>query len=178
MKNKSILILFIFIISSCSSHKKAVIYGALSGSVIGGFAGHTLANSTTPNPESLSTNQKIGLGLGAVTGALLGAWLSHTFYNDNPENRVGPDLFPKKVLQESTPDSAQPQNNLSLNALGLTSKTYLIKNSNELPEYLKKQVYQQMLIEHEIPAQVINQEDGTTLIINGTTATEHRFVKP
>ena len=66
---KPILIVLILVMStSCSSLRKSIMYGGISGGVLGATAGNMLS----PNKESVSPNMVIWGGLGALIGAGLG----------------------------------------------------------------------------------------------------------
>lgn len=177
----TILILIIPILfSSCSSLNKSRLYGSLSGSAIGALIGPAIAEKTSPNQESLKTNQSIGLASGIIIGAIGGALIADYFYKDDPENRQGPPLFENGIEKKLPPTpSTVPLNNLTFKSLGLpNTNIYQIPTSKDLPENLKNLIQKQILIEHQIPTQLIQQPDGSTLIINGTTATEHRYINP
>ena len=86
MKNFKILILALCLLtSSCSTMRKSIFYGGLSGIAFGVVGGSTLS----PNKESIAPNMAVW---GSI-GALLGAGLGYIFFMDDPENKDLPNMI-------------------------------------------------------------------------------------
>ncbi len=155
-------------LSSCSTMRKSIFYGGLSGVTLG-VAGSV---GLSPNKESIAPNMAIWGSL----GALIGAGLGFLFFADDPENRDLPsmlqgksygqaqlkngpyDLAPIKTVEEKI---VTPKN----------SKKYKLE-PGPIPEHLKGKVQSPYIIEHEIPERVERLENGRAITIEKHKAWE------
>jgi hypothetical protein len=155
------LIIFLFpilLISSCSSLKKSMVYGGLSGGAIGAFAGSSLS----PDSYSKTPNALIWGGVGLALGSALG----YFFFNDDPENRELPQMILKEEKRMNTSeDFAAP-------VIIPSSATKYKVNDAPLPEALKGKVPRPSIIEMTIPERIQKLENGRTLVIEEHKATE------
>jgi hypothetical protein len=157
MKN-SILIMILLSISSCSSLRKSLVYGGLSGAAIGGFAGSSLS----PDAYSRTPNALIWGGVGLAAGAALG----YFFFNDDPENRELPQMILKDEKRMKTSED------FSAPIIIPTSATKYEVRDVELPQSLKSKIPKPSIIELTIPERIQKLDNGRTLIIEEHKATE------
>ncbi len=154
--------------TSCSTMKRSVFYGGLSGMSLG-LAGSA---ALSPNKESIAPNMAIWGSL----GALIGAGLGYLFFVDDPENRELPSMIQKgnSKMNRSSYDMA-PINNIGTNIGAIKdSKKYKLE-SGPLPEHLKGKVQSPFIIEHEIPERVERLENGKAITIEKHKAWEVDF---
>ena len=94
MNTKIILLSALILTStSCSTMRKSVFYGGLSGITLGIVGSATLS----PNKESIAPNMAIWGSLGALVGATLG----YLFFMEDPENRELPSMMPAGGTQKT-----------------------------------------------------------------------------
>ena len=167
-------ILLILLLSSCGSLTKRKLYAGLAGSLIGSFVGSEIAKETSPNAESEKINKLMGLGLGGVAGYFAGSFLAESTFKEDPRHFQGPDLI---LPKEEKSKQIELNDGLSLSDLTINPiNAYEVPITKDLPENLKDKVYKQIVIEHKIPTQTIKKEDGSTVILQETTALEHRYL--
>jgi hypothetical protein len=166
MKNW-ILLIITFLMVSCSTYKKTIMYSALSGGVAGGMAGAALS----PDSYSRPHNTVIFATVGAVTAGLIG----HLLYNEDPRNKK----FDNLTLDDEEKLKWEKKNSEELNVgpvninLELDNKEkYKIPESN-LPDNLKDKVSKPYVIRHTSPEKVIKNKDGHTLYIPSFDVYEH-----
>ncbi len=157
MKN-SILIIFLLSFSSCTSLRKSLVYGGLSGAAIGGFAGSSLS----PDSYSRTPNALIWGGVGLAVGAALG----YFFFNEDPENRDLPQMILKDEKKMNTSED------FSAPIIIPTSATKYKVRDVELPAALKSKVPKPSIIELTIPERIQKLDNGRTLVIEEHKATE------
>ena len=143
---------------SCTSLRKSLVYGGLSGAAIGGFAGSSLS----PDSYSKTPNALIWGGLGLAAGAALG----YFFFNDDPENRELPQMILKKDKKIRTSDD------FSAPVIIPSSATKYKVRDVDLPASLKSKVPRPSIIELTIPERIQKLENGRTLVIEEHKATE------
>lgn len=98
MRAKFILIVAITLLfSSCSTMRKSIFYGAISGMSLG-IGGSAVLS---PNKESIAPNMAVWGSL----GVLIGAGLGYFFFTDDPENRDLPNMIIPKHKEEQNPIS-------------------------------------------------------------------------
>lgn len=137
MKKNILLILLLTFNISCSSLKKSVVWGGVSGASIGAVAG----SAFSPDKYSRTGNSLIFGGLGALIGAGLG-WM---FFKDDPENR---DL-PSMILERGR-DNQEEYKEVGTKIIPKESKIFKVQNL-DLPLDLKRRVEAPTVIEHIIP---------------------------
>ncbi len=163
MKSKlSILILISFLISSCSTMRKSIFYGGLSGVTLGVVGSSTLS----PNKESIAPNMAVW---GSI-GALIGAGLGYFFFMDDPENRDLSSMIMPKQKNEMAPITKLE----TFTIKPTDSKKYKVE-SGPIPEHLKDKVKAPYIIEHEIPERVEQLENGKTITVEQHKAWEYSY---
>lgn len=163
MKHLQILTLALCLfISSCSTMRKSIFYGALSGITLGVVGGSTLS----PDKESVAPNMAVW---GSI-GALIGVGLGYFFFMDDPENR---DL-PNMILPKQKADLSPLGKLESFNITPTDSKKYKVE-SGPIPEHLKNKVKAPFIIEHEIPERVEQLENGKTITVEKHKAWEYSY---
>jgi hypothetical protein len=163
MKHLKILTLVLCLfISSCSTLRKSIFYGALSGITLGVVGGSTLS----PDKESVAPNMAVW---GSI-GALIGVGLGYFFFMDDPENRDLPNMIlPKKKMDENPISRME-----SVSITPTDSKKYKVE-TGPLPPNLKGKVKSPFIIEHEIPERVEQLENGKTITVEKHTAWEMSY---
>lgn len=163
MKHLKILgLTFCLFISSCSTMRKSIFYGGLSGITLGVVGG----NALSPDKESTVPNMAVW---GSI-GALVGIGLGYFFFMDDPENRDLPNMILPKQKGELNPISKLE----SFNITPTDSKKYRIE-SGPVPEHLKNKVKAPFIIEHEIPERVEQLENGKTITVEQHKAWEYSY---
>ncbi len=170
------LIIILFTITSCSTMKRSIFYGGLSGITLG-VAGSA---ALSPNKESIAPNMAIWGSL----GALIGAGLGYFFFVDDPENRELPSMIQgnsynnaqlKKFSENANgmgPYDLAPIKNIEAKIVTpKDSKKYKLE-SGPIPDHLKGKVQAPYIIEHEIPERVERLENGKAITIEKHKAWE------
>lgn len=158
-----ILIFVLCLSSSCSTLRKSIIYGGLSGATLGAVGGATLS----PDKVSRTPNMAVW---GSV-GALVGASLAYLFYMDDPENRDLPTMLQGKGAKTESYELAPVNRIPSVTITPKDSKKYKLE-TGPLPEHLKGKVQTPYIIEHEIPERVEKLENGKAITIEEHKAWE------
>ncbi len=162
MKHLQILILALCLfISSCSTMRKSIFYGALSGITLDVVGGSTLS----PDKESVAPNMAVW---GSI-GALIGVGLGYFFFMDDPENRDLPNMILPKQKELSPIGKLE-----SFNITPTDSKKYKVE-SGPIPQHLKDKVKAPFIIEHEIPERVEQLENGKTITVEKHKAWEYSY---
>jgi len=163
MKYLHILLLaFSLFISSCSTMRKSIFYGGLTGITLGVVGGSTLS----PDKESVAPNMAVWGSIGALIGIALG----YFFFMDDPENRDLPNMIIPKQKDEQNPINKLE----SFNIEPTDSKKYKVE-SGPIPEHLKNKVKAPFIIEHEIPERVEQLENGKTITVEQHKAWEYSY---
>lgn len=158
------LSILLLITSSCSTMRKSVFYGGLSGASLGLVGSATLS----PNKESMAPNMAIWGSVGALVGATLG----YLFFMDDPENRELPSMMPSGASNRFRPEDLAPINKIESATITPTdSKKYKLE-SGPLPDHLKGKVQTPFIIEHEIPERVEHLENGKAITVEQHKAWE------
>ena len=166
------LSVMLLMITSCSTMKRSIFYGGLSGITLG-VAGSA---ALSPNKESIAPNMAIWGSL----GALIGAGLGYFFFVDDPENRELPSM-----IQGNLYNNGKLKNSNSMGPYDLApikdieakivtpkdSKKYKLE-SGPIPDHLKGKVQAPYIIEHEIPERVERLENGKAITIEKHKAWE------
>ncbi|MCK6594057.1 MAG: hypothetical protein L6Q33_02570 [Bacteriovoracaceae bacterium] len=166
------LSVILLMITSCSTMKRSIFYGGLSGISLG-VAGSA---ALSPNKESIVPNMAIWGSL----GALIGAGLGYFFFVDDPENRELPSM-----IQGNLYNNGKLKNTNSMGPYDLApikdieakivtpkdSKKYKLE-SGPIPDHLKGKVQAPYIIEHEIPERVERLENGKAITIEKHKAWE------
>jgi hypothetical protein len=183
MKQIITIITTLALASSCATARKSKMVGAITGGLLGSFIGAMVSKETSPNPESDSLNQIIGLSVGLSAGTWAGYQLGDSLHNENPENYKGKELKIENVSKRTySQKPIQGDRKLDFSDLKIEfddadTDAYLDTVSNEVPSHLKDKVKKQVILEHKIPQQKFQTEDGKTIIINETTAIEHIYTE-
>ncbi len=160
---KKILILLLCAnLCACSSMKKSVLYGGLSGATIGAFGGGTLS----PDKESIAPNMAVWGSIGAIIGAGLG----YVFYSDDPENKELPNM----ILPKNKEDYPPLRKFEAVNIVPSETKKYKVE-TGPIPEHLKSKVKAPFILEHQIPERVEQMENGKTMTIESHKAWEYTY---
>lgn len=158
-----VLIAVLFMTASCSTMRKSIIYGGLSGASLGTVGGAMLS----PDKASKAPNMAVWGSVGALVGATLG----YIFFMDDPENRDLPTMLQgrdaKKEDYELAPVNRIPPTTITPK----DSKKYKLE-TGPLPEHLKGKVQTPFIIEHDIPERVEKLENGKAITIEGHKAWE------
>lgn len=166
------LSVMLLMITSCSTMRRSIFYGGLSGITLG-VAGSA---ALSPNKESITPNMAIWGSLGALVGAGLG----YFFFVDDPENRELPsmiqgNLYNNGKLKNSNsmgPYDLAPIKNIEAKIVTpKDSKKYKLE-SGPIPDHLKGKVQAPYIIEHEIPERVERLENGKAITIEKHKAWE------
>lgn len=157
------LIAMLFLTTSCSTMRKSIIYGGLSGASLGAVGGVMLS----PDKASRSPN----IAVWGSVGALVGAALGYIFFMDDPENRELPTMLQGHDAKKENYDLA-PVNRIPPTTITpKDSKKYKLE-TGPLPEHLKGKVQTPFIIEHDIPERVEKLENGKAITIEGHKAWE------
>lgn len=166
---RTLIIVFLFIFSSCSSLKKTLVYSALAGGMTGAAAGVLLS----PDKESQGANAAVFGLIGAGVMALGG----YALYQDDPRN------YPlNQMLMEKTEAKSEPldPNQLELGLGPIKIDANLDKSEayqvpvKDLPDALKGKVGKQYLIKYESKERYINQ-GGKTFYVPSFNVYEHSY---
>jgi hypothetical protein len=158
---KIITLILCLFVSSCSTMRKSIFYGGLTGITLGIVGGSTLS----PDKESVAPNMAIWGSIGALVGASLG----YIFFMDDPENKDLPNMILPKQKELSPLSKLE-----SFNITPTDSKKYKIE-SGPVPEHLKNKVKAPFIIEHEIPERVEQLENGKTITVEQHKAWEYSY---
>jgi hypothetical protein len=164
MKSLTVLALSsLLLFSSCSTMRKSILYGGLSGFSLGVIGGATLS----PDKESIAPNIAVWGSLGVLVGATLG----YLFFMEDPENRDLPSMIsPQNRAQGMRPVSKFE----AITIQPSDSKKYKVE-SGPVPENLKGKVKAPFIIEHEIPERVEQLENGKTITVEQHKAWEMSY---
>lgn len=162
---KILLIGLILSLSSCSSLKKSVFYGGLTGATLGIAGGGSLS------PDKTSRNPNMAIW-GSV-GALIGAGLGYLFFMDDPENRELPTMLQGNGSNKII-DFAPINQIEKVSITPKDSRKYKLEKG-PLPDHLKDKVQTPFIIEHEIPERVEYLENGKAITIEQHKAWEIQY---
>jgi hypothetical protein len=157
MKVLSLITLLSILTLSCTSLRKSLVYGGISGGAIGGFAGSSLS----PDSYSKTPNTLIWGGVGVALGAALG----YFFFKEDPENRDLPQMILDDKKMKTSEDFTAPF------IVPTKAVQYKIKEGS-LPESLRSKIPKPSIIEMTIPERIQKLENGRTLVIEEHKATE------
>lgn len=154
----------LLITTSCSTMRKSVFYGGLSGVTLGIVGSATLS----PNKESIAPNMAVWGSIGALVGATLG----YLFFMDDPENRELPSMMSLGAISRNKAESFAPINKIEAVTITPTdSKKYKLE-TGPLPDHLKGKVQSPVIIEHDIPERVEHLENGKAITVEQHKAWE------
>ena len=155
--NRTISLLLLITLMSCSSMKKTLIYSGLAGGMTGAAAGTLLS----PDKESRGGNALIFGLLGAAVVAVTGAAL----YQDDPRN-----YKLKHMLENHSPHDEMNPNDLEIGLGQIKIDADLKKNEayevplKKLPKELEGKVNKQFLIKYQSKERYIKKGNKTFYI--------------
>ena len=164
---RPLLIFLCFLISSCSSLKKTIIYSSLAG----GMAGATAGAMLSPNKSSQGANAAVFGLIGAGVAALTG----YALYQDDPRN-----YKLQNMLMDEAPKAKLDPRELEIGLGDLKIDASLSKQEayevpvKELPEKLKGKVGKQYLIKYQSKERYIK-NGAKTFYIPAFDVYEHAY---
>lgn len=164
-------ICLIIILTSCSSHKRTLIYSSLAGGLTGAMAGSALS----PDAYSRPYNAAVFGGVGVVAGALVG----HLLYQDDPRNKKLDNILldDEQKLNHSRKNEDEK---LAVGPVAIEMNFSPKERSDipqvDLPDKLKDKVAKPYLIKHTSPETYL-EKDGHTYYIPPVEIYEHTTEK-
>ena len=164
MKIFIILIILSLITSSCSSLNSTLVYGGLSGAVVGAGAGYALS----PDKESDAFN---AVAWGAV-GAVIGAGVGYLLRSDDPDNQEMKQMIRKdKVVNDFKPLTED----FGFQLVKPTDSKSFVVPEDKLPDRLKGKIKKQVITEHVINERIEKKEGGKTIVYPETKVYEYDY---
>jgi uncharacterized membrane protein YeaQ/YmgE (transglycosylase-associated protein family) len=164
MKILPMLIIVSLATSSCSSLNSTLVYGGLSGAVVGAGAGYALS----PDKESDAFNT---VAWGAV-GAFIGAGIAYLLRADDPDNQEMKQMIRKdKVINDFKPLNED----FGFQIVKPTESKSFVVPEDKLPDRLKGRIKKQVITEHVINERVEKKEGGKTIVYPETKVYEYDY---
>ena len=143
-----------FLLSSCSSMKKTILYSSLSGGLAGAASGYALS----PDKESRGANAAIFGVLGAGLTALIG----YALFEDDPRNQKLNHMLEDK--SSSNPNSlGLDLGDLKIEA-NLSNEGVYKTPTMDLPKELKGKIKKQYVIKYESKERYLHKGSKTYYI--------------
>jgi hypothetical protein len=147
-------LIFIFLLTSCSTLKRQQLFSGITGALIGGSLGAMIGKSLSPNQRSDQLNMILGGSIGALVGTVGGVAMGTYFWQEDPTNIPMENMMIKDDLAKTPPPPTQYK-------VLLPNNLKKIPIEGELPPSLKGKVKQGHVLTFEVPEYEEETEQGT-----------------
>lgn len=165
---KCSLLIFLILLTSCSSLKKSIGAGSIIGGIVGGTGGAVFS------PDEYSRDKNAYMG--GVIGAVAGAGLAYLFHDEPKKKTADPMLLdgPTQTHQEVPLFDFSPElKNIKPEVNFKPMKKYEVP-LEKLPPELEGKVKKQYIIEYESEARTL-EINNRTIQISPFKAWEHVY---
>lgn len=147
-------LIFVILLSSCSTLKRQQLFSGITGALIGGSIGAMIGKSLSPNQKSDQLNTILGASIGSLIGAGSGVAIGTYFWQEDPTNIPMENMLIKDDLVKTPP----PQTKYKVL---LPQNLKKIPLEGELPASLKGKVKKGHVMVFEVPEYEEDSEQGT-----------------
>ncbi len=146
-------LIFIFLLTSCSTLKRQQLFSGITGALIGGSIGAMIGKSLSPNERSDQLNMILGGSLGALAGSAGGVALGTYFWQEDPTNIPMENMLIKDDLAKASPPPTEYK-------VLIPQDLKKIPLEGELPPSLKGKLKKGHVLTFEIPEYEEETEQG------------------